>query len=345
MKVSICIPQFNRIEYLELVLSSIDAQTYDGIEVVISDDCSSDRTEEVIRSYQQRYRYAIIYERQMSNVGFDANLRRALELGTGDYLFVLGNDDAIADACSIENLVNEIKKHDYPGIFTSNYADFSTRLVSHRRVQTTALELGSVESAIRCYSCFSFVGGIGFRQDVFREVNSPAHDGSVYVQIYLAVMAMLRGHSLLKLSNVLVAKDVTVSRRKGTSYIERISKNWEDDLSPVTGGLYQVLVVIFSAIDKSEVKNAVKWKKVVTMKIYATTYPYWLVDYRRHHARPEAFRLFIGMNPLAHRAFLGEVYTFRLMGVYIISSIGGFLFPVFVFNLIENWLYAWLKSK
>lgn len=345
MKVSICIPQFNRIEYLELVLLSIDAQTYDGIEVVISDDCSNDRTEEVVRGYQEKFRYPIIYERQTSNVGFDANLRRALELGTGDYLFVLGNDDALADPSSIEDFVNEIVRFDFPGVFTSNYADFSSRIVTNRRVKSTVLELGSADSAIRCYSCFSFVGGIGFRRDVFSAVNSPTQDGTVYVQIYMAVLAMLRGHSLLKLNNILVAKDVTVSNEKGSSYIDKISKNWRDDLSPVTGGLYQVLAVLFSAIHESEVKDATKWKKFVVMKIYATTYPYWLIDYRRHNARPEAFRLFRGMNPSTHRVFLGEVYTFRLLGVYTLSSIGGFLFPAFVFDLIESWLYSWLKSK
>ena len=50
MKISICIPQYNRINYLLRSLSIIEQQTYEEIEIVISDDFSSDDTEEKIKS-------------------------------------------------------------------------------------------------------------------------------------------------------------------------------------------------------------------------------------------------------------------------------------------------------
>lgn len=40
MKISICIPQYNRIAFLLKNLEYIAKQTYSNIEVVISDDCS-----------------------------------------------------------------------------------------------------------------------------------------------------------------------------------------------------------------------------------------------------------------------------------------------------------------
>ena len=42
MLISICIPHYNRAEYLIKVLDTIKDQTYKNIEVVISDDCSKD---------------------------------------------------------------------------------------------------------------------------------------------------------------------------------------------------------------------------------------------------------------------------------------------------------------
>lgn len=48
MKISICIPQYNRIEYLLKSLRIIEEQTYPNIEISISDDCSSDDTVEKI---------------------------------------------------------------------------------------------------------------------------------------------------------------------------------------------------------------------------------------------------------------------------------------------------------
>ena len=43
MLISICIPQYNRVKYLLVVLDSIRAQNYSEIEVIISDDCSNGR--------------------------------------------------------------------------------------------------------------------------------------------------------------------------------------------------------------------------------------------------------------------------------------------------------------
>jgi glycosyltransferase involved in cell wall biosynthesis len=48
MKISICIPQYNRIKFLISSLQTISEQDYDNIEIVISDDCSSDDTVEQI---------------------------------------------------------------------------------------------------------------------------------------------------------------------------------------------------------------------------------------------------------------------------------------------------------
>ena len=93
MKISLCIPHYNRIEFLQVVLDSIAAQTYQDLEVIVSDDCSSDDSERI--DVNEDLRVPLIYERQKSNIGYDANLRRSMELASGDYLFVLGNDDAL----------------------------------------------------------------------------------------------------------------------------------------------------------------------------------------------------------------------------------------------------------
>ncbi len=54
MIISICIPHYNRAQYLIKVLDSINEQTYKNIEVIISDDCSSDDSHVVIPDYIQK---------------------------------------------------------------------------------------------------------------------------------------------------------------------------------------------------------------------------------------------------------------------------------------------------
>jgi glycosyltransferase involved in cell wall biosynthesis len=343
MKISVCIPQYNRIEYLLVVLKSIAAQTYKNVEVTISDDCSTDNSESSIAAFIDSTTLPIIYERQKSNIGYDANLRRSLELATGDYLFILGNDDAFADQESLETLVQQLSINNNPGVAVTNYAEFSDPQIVYRRVQDTMLVSGN-QAAVRNYSCFSFVAGICFRRDVFHKVNTTKHDGSIYVQIYLAVAALLSGEKLLKISNPLVVKDVVLNDQKSNSYRDKIARNFKD-LSPVDGGLPQVISVVFDAIDVSNSDDKASLQHEVLRRIYLTTYPYWLLDYRRNGALPEAIRLSRGLLPRRVEKKISGVRSLKTRLYYAFATITGLLFPVVIFSIVERKLYALLKSK
>ncbi len=116
MKISICIPQYNRIAYLLKSLKQIEAQDYKDIEVVISDDRSDDNTEEAIKELQKNYKYPIVFSRNEINLGYDANYRKCIELASGDYCIVIGNDDTIYEPGSIRFLDEFLERNDYPGI-------------------------------------------------------------------------------------------------------------------------------------------------------------------------------------------------------------------------------------
>lgn len=55
--VSVCIPTYNRKDYLKETLQSVFAQTYKDYEVVIVDDGSTDGTEEMIKTADYKVRY------------------------------------------------------------------------------------------------------------------------------------------------------------------------------------------------------------------------------------------------------------------------------------------------
>jgi glycosyltransferase involved in cell wall biosynthesis len=63
MKISICIPQYNRVEYLIKNLDIIEKQNHLNFEVIISDDCSTDDTTERISEYKSRSSLNINYFR------------------------------------------------------------------------------------------------------------------------------------------------------------------------------------------------------------------------------------------------------------------------------------------
>ncbi len=97
---SICIPTFNRADFLRYNLLSITGQ-FDAdpslagvVEVVISDNASADNTKEMVASFIEKYPN-IVYNRNETNIGFDRNLNNAVRLAGGKYCFTLGDDDAL----------------------------------------------------------------------------------------------------------------------------------------------------------------------------------------------------------------------------------------------------------
>lgn len=94
-RVSIALPVYNGDNYVAYALESVLKQTYENFEVIISDNASTDRTEEICREYAGRDP-RVHYYRSEVNRGVYWNFRRALELSHGDYFMWLAHDDGIA---------------------------------------------------------------------------------------------------------------------------------------------------------------------------------------------------------------------------------------------------------
>ena len=94
--VSIGVPVFNGERYLEGALRSLSAQTYTDFEVVISDNGSTDSTEEICRRFVEsdsRFRYV----RQPENRGAAWNFNEVVRLAAGRYFKWATHDDLLAE--------------------------------------------------------------------------------------------------------------------------------------------------------------------------------------------------------------------------------------------------------
>jgi len=93
--VTIAIPTFNRASsYLEETLKNALGQTYENIEILVSDNHSTDRTPEVIDSFSDsRLRYI----RQEKNIGKRPNMNFLVEHARGDYFLMYHDDDHIEE--------------------------------------------------------------------------------------------------------------------------------------------------------------------------------------------------------------------------------------------------------
>ena len=93
MKISFLIPSKNRLHLLRLAVSTILAQDWRDLEIVVSDNASSEDYHSYIAEISDP---RIVYYRQEAPVSVTENWKAALALSTGDYILMLGDDDALA---------------------------------------------------------------------------------------------------------------------------------------------------------------------------------------------------------------------------------------------------------
>ena len=99
-KVSICIPTYNRREYVKETLDSVFAQTYKNYEVVIVDDGSTDGTDQMIKQNNYPVRYF-----WQKNQGEPVARNKLIELAEAEYITFIDSDDLLLPY-AVEELMN-----------------------------------------------------------------------------------------------------------------------------------------------------------------------------------------------------------------------------------------------
>jgi acetyltransferase-like isoleucine patch superfamily enzyme/glycosyltransferase involved in cell wall biosynthesis len=165
---SICIPTFNRAQFLQRTLQSIVDQvvfiTSDSIEVVISDNCSDDETEPLSLQFSQAYPGKIRYFRNATNVGGDANFEMALTRGNGAFL-KLHNDNLLVRNGSLTELLKVITatRAEQPIIFCTNG--------NNNIVGGPIAVCNSMNAFVQHVSFFStWIGGFGIWKEQFEKI-------------------------------------------------------------------------------------------------------------------------------------------------------------------------------
>ena len=91
--VSIGIPTYNRADgFLKQALQSAVNQTYGNIEIIVSDNCSTDHTEDLVNEFSDS---RIKYIKHNNNIGANNNFNFCVNSAKGDYFLLLHDDDLI----------------------------------------------------------------------------------------------------------------------------------------------------------------------------------------------------------------------------------------------------------
>lgn len=108
--VSIVMPSYNTAKFIQETLQSVLDQTYENWELLLVDDCSSDNTDEVVKSYLSDSRIRYIKNEQNSGAAVSRN--RALREAKGKWIAFLDSDD-LWTPDKLEKQIAFMKKNGY----------------------------------------------------------------------------------------------------------------------------------------------------------------------------------------------------------------------------------------
>ena len=106
--ISVIIPVYNVEMYLDRCMKSILNQTYNNLEIILVDDKSTDRSNEMCIKYKEDSRVVVLAHEQ--NVGLSGARNSGLDIAKGKYVVFIDSDDYV-ETTMIENLYSCMKKN------------------------------------------------------------------------------------------------------------------------------------------------------------------------------------------------------------------------------------------
>jgi len=122
IKLTVCIPTFNRPILLERAIQSVIDQDYLHKEIIISDNASEKSTAEIVNNIISRNKdITIIYQRHDNNIGMVANWQSCLSLITGTFYMILDDDNYIINNTYLSEVAELIKKDNDITLICANF--------------------------------------------------------------------------------------------------------------------------------------------------------------------------------------------------------------------------------
>jgi len=110
MKISIAMATYNGTQYLQAQLQSFLDQTRKPDELIVTDDCSTDETETIVREFAKTAPFKVEFHRNEKNLGYCGNFNAALMRATGDLVFLSDQDDVWFPE-KIEHMIGVAERH------------------------------------------------------------------------------------------------------------------------------------------------------------------------------------------------------------------------------------------
>jgi|GEM_PF-2172640 glycosyltransferase involved in cell wall biosynthesis len=247
--VSVVITSYNYGHYICTAVDSVLAQDYENVEIIITDNCSTDNTLEVLERYKDDQRVRV--NQNPINIGITPNINTGISLSRGEYVVILSADDWLL-AGHISRLVAVAEAHPEIGfVYATAYLcndDQAPHSVRHVLGQTLfdytggRDELGWLFAA--CYMCLPT---ILFRRSLFERHGMLDESFEVASDWEITVRMILAGEKTAYLAAPLVGVRIHETQASGVSRyvasgadfrerLEIIERHYTSDVFPRSHG-------------------------------------------------------------------------------------------------------------
>lgn len=271
--VSIGVPVYNGADFLTEALESIQRQTFTDFELLISDNASTDATEEICRAAAANDA-RIRYDRLPTNLGAAANYNRLVHAARGEWFRWASHDDLI-DANTLEVLVDHVGRAPRPvlaytksrlidqeGAFIRDHEDrFDNRhRAPYRRLATVAR---------RWSKCHPIFGLIDREQLLRTDLIGPYVGSDVTLLAQLAVLGEFHEVPVRTFSRRIHAR----SSRQGELTLDEVAE-WFDTSSNGTSRLRPSNLVMMEIVRSLFASDLPALEKVWCSGAYCLTWEF-----------------------------------------------------------------------
>jgi glycosyltransferase involved in cell wall biosynthesis len=271
-RLTIAITTRNRADFIGETLDSIIPQLTEAVELLVLDGASTDATPEVMRQYVERCR-ALRYVRLEENNGPDRDFSRSVELASGEYCWLMADDDLLLPG-AVEAVLDAVGRRPSLVIVNAEVRNANlSRVLESRRLKMASdfcFNPDDWDEFFKATAAYlSFIGCVVIRRSIWLERDKEPFFGSLFVHVGVIFQSRLPGR-------VLVLAQPRIAIRYGNA-------KWQPQQFEIWMLKWPALLWSFHGISdaaKRAVTSPRRWLELDRMLFYRAQGAYSLAEYQ-----------------------------------------------------------------
>lgn len=194
---TISVPTYNGAKTIRNMLDVLLPQVHETVEILVSDNCSTDETQQIIEDYQKECNF-IRYIRNERNIGADGNFLQCAKLAKGKFVMLISDDDIICEG-AVDRILEYLNRYPevtlaymdtvafqdkYTGIEnTHRYSEFLEPLTDDILTQDKSVFIKY------CMRFWGFTSCFIWNKAEFDKIENPEQFfGSYFLQAYISIL-------------------------------------------------------------------------------------------------------------------------------------------------------------